>query len=93
MNDHTQTVMAAERAASAATYVGSGIAGGSGLVFGLTASEWSVIGVIGGLFFAAVGYATSTYFQWRRTRMLEKRLAAGQLPASVESDAAPLGPK
>ena len=51
-----------EKASSIATYSGSGTA----LVFGLTPSEWSVIGVIDGLVIALAGFVVGTTFQYLR---------------------------
>lgn len=89
MNDAQLT--ASEKIATAAQYVGSGTAAGSGLVFGLTAAEWSIIGVIGGLLFAAAGYFTSTWFKAQHLKLARRVAERGGIPQS--SDAAPLGPK
>ncbi len=55
------------KTATAATYGGSAGAAMSGLasdaVFGLTTSQWSVIGVIGGLVIALLGFAVNFYFK------------------------------
>jgi integral membrane sensor domain MASE1 len=55
------------KAATAATYTGSVGAIASGMasdtVFGLTTSEWSVVGVIGGLVIALLGFAVNVYFK------------------------------
>lgn len=54
-----------EKASAAATYGG----GGTAVVFGLTPSEWSVIGVIGGLVIAFLGFVVNAVFQylkWKR---------------------------
>jgi hypothetical protein len=59
-----ESAEAIHRAASAATYGGSGMA----VYFGFTAGEWQVIGVIGGLFIGFVGLAVNTYFQWKRSK-------------------------
>lgn len=50
---------AAHKAASAATYGGSGVA----VYFGFSPGEWQVIGILGGLFFAAAGYFTNVWFK------------------------------
>lgn len=44
--------------------------GGSGgaIVFGLTPSQWSVIGVIVGICVAIAGLVINTWFGWRRDR-------------------------
>ena len=57
--------MFAEKASSVATQAGAGVA----LVFGLTPSEWSVIGVIGGLIVAVAGFMVNVYFGWRRLKI------------------------
>ena len=55
------------KTATAATYTGSAGAIVSGAVsdtvFGMTTSEWSVIGVIGGLVLAILGFAVNVYFK------------------------------
>jgi ABC-type uncharacterized transport system permease subunit len=55
------------KTATAATYTGSAGAIASGMasdtVFGLTTSEWSVVGVIGGLVIALLGFAVNVYFK------------------------------
>jgi hypothetical protein len=50
---------AAHKAASAATYGGSGVA----VYFGFSPGEWQVIGILGGLIFAALGFLTNLYFK------------------------------
>lgn len=52
------------KTATAATYGGAGNA----IAFGLTANEWSVVGVIGGLIIALLGYFTNLYFKRRADR-------------------------
>lgn len=55
------------KVATAATYTGSAGAIASGMasdtVLGLTTSEWSVVGVIGGLLIALLGLAVNIYFK------------------------------
>lgn len=57
--------MVAEKISAAAAYGGSGTA----VVFGLTPSEWSVIGVLGGLLIGLAGYLTNLYFGWQRLKL------------------------
>jgi ABC-type proline/glycine betaine transport system permease subunit len=54
--------MGGEKVSAAIGYGGSGTA----VVFGLTPSEWSAIGVIGGLLIALAGFLVNAYFGWRR---------------------------
>ena len=65
-----------ERAASVATYGGSGTA----MYFGYTAGEWQVIGVIGGLVVAVVGLvgnlAITAYYKHRHLMLLQNNLNA-----------------
>ena len=61
--------MIAEKVSSAATQAGAGTA----VVFGLTPTEWSVIGVIGGLVIALAGLAFNAYFGWRRLKLDERK--------------------
>lgn len=60
------TEVAAHKIASAVQVAGTGIAvgSGSGLVFGLTPTEWSVVGIIGGLAVAVIGVAAKTCVDW-----------------------------
>lgn len=66
----TDTAEAAHKAASAATYGGSGVA----VYFGFSPGEWQVIGIVGGLVFAAAGWATNFYFK-RQHLLLAKSKA------------------
>lgn len=71
------------KVATAATYAGATTAAGSGLssdlVFGLTSAQWSVVGVIGGLVLAVLGFAVNVYF--RRQHL---KLAIARAYASLE---------
>jgi hypothetical protein len=58
--------------ASAAQYGGSGAA----VVFGLTTSEWSVIGVIAGVVIGLAGFAVNTVFQYLRWKREQDFLEA-----------------
>ena len=60
------------KTASAATYGGAGNA----IVFGLTANEWSVIGVIGGLFIALLGFFVNIYFKRQHLRIAQQNAKA-----------------
>lgn len=50
---------AAHKVASASMYGGSGAA----VYFGFTPGEWQVIGILGGLFFAAAGFIANIWFK------------------------------
>jgi hypothetical protein len=56
---------AAHKAASAATYGGSGVA----VYFGFSPGEWQVIGILGGLIFAALGFLTNWYFKHQHLKL------------------------
>jgi len=58
----------AHKAASAATYGGSGVA----VYFGLSPGEWQVIGILGGLFFAAAGFFTNVWFKHAHYELAKK---------------------
>lgn len=66
------------KAATAATYSGSAGAVMSGLagdtVLGLTTSQWSAVGVIGGLVIAVLGFIANIYF--KRQHLLIAQQAA-----------------
>lgn len=68
----------AGKAASKITTGGAGVAIASGLssdtVFGLTTSEWSVIGVMGGLVIAFLGFLANVYF--KRQHLLIAQMSA-----------------
>lgn len=61
--------MGGEKVSAAIGYGGSGTA----VVFGLTPSEWSAIGVIGGLLIALAGFLVNAYFGWRRLKMDQQK--------------------
>jgi hypothetical protein len=61
--------MIGEKISAAAGYTGSGTA----VVFGLTPSEWSVVGVIGGLIIGVAGFLVNAYYGWRRLQIDEQR--------------------
>lgn len=67
-----QVASAAEKAAPYATYGG----GGSALVFGLTANEWSVIGVISGIVIGLLGWVTSVYFKHQHLKIARQKALA-----------------
>lgn len=66
--------------ATGATYTGSAGAIASGMVgdtvFGLTTSEWSVIGVVGGLVIALLGFAVNVYFKRQHLVLAMKKAGA-----------------
>lgn len=63
-----------EKVSHAAMNGGAGVAvvsgGYSGVeyVLGLTPSQWSAVGVIGGLVIGLLGLAVNAYFQWKRSK-------------------------
>lgn len=66
----TDAAEAAHKAASAATYGGSGVA----VYFGFSPGEWQVIGIVGGLVFAALGFLTNWYFKAAHLRLAIAKL-------------------
>jgi hypothetical protein len=76
MNTLPDVAEAAHKVASAATYGGSGVA----VYFGFSPGEWQAIGIVGGLVFAAAGWATNFYF--RRQHLL---LAMAKAQADPEA--------
>lgn len=88
MNSEPAPIIA--KAASAATYTGGGSAFVSGsaaaavpaaandVVFGLTTSQWSVVGILGGLVIGLLGFLATLYFERRRTLAAERRAAEGK---------------
>lgn len=58
-----------EKVANAAIGGGSGVA----VVFGLTPSEWSAIGVLGGLLVAVAGLAVNVWFKWAHLSLARER--------------------
>lgn len=70
MGQQTAGAVAMSKTATAAQYTGSAGA----IVFGLTTSEWQVVGVIGGLVIALLGWLTNIYF--KRQHLLIAREAA-----------------
>lgn len=61
--------MLVEKVANAAIGGGSGAA----VVFGLTPSEWSVIGVIGGLVVAVAGLVVQVMFKQAHLKLARER--------------------
>lgn len=70
------------KTASVATYGGASGAIASGLasdtVLGLTTSQWSVVGVIGGLLIALLGFAVNVYFKRQHLLIAQARKVAGE---------------
>ena len=54
--------MGAEKASAAIGYGGAG----ASVFFGLTATQWQVVGVIGGLLIGFAGFAFNAWLGWRR---------------------------
>ena len=67
-----QVAQVAEKVAPYATFGG----GGSALVFGLSPSEWSVLGVIGGLVIGIAGWVTQVYFKRQHLKIARQRAQA-----------------
>jgi hypothetical protein len=65
--------MSIEKLANAAIGSGSGAA----VVFGLTPSEWSVVGVIGGLVVAVAGLIVQVWFKNKHLQLARERAWAG----------------
>jgi allophanate hydrolase subunit 1 len=66
----SEAAVIAHKAASAAIYGGSGTA----MYFGLSPGEWQVVGVLGGLVFAAAGFVTNLYFKHQHFLLAKKRM-------------------
>lgn len=66
------------KAATASTYTGSAgaISAGISTVLGLTPSEWSVIGVIGGLVIALLGFIVNIYFKRQHLLIAQRKAEA-----------------
>lgn len=68
------------KAATVATYTGSAGAIASGMasdtVFGLTTTQWSVVGVIGGLVIALLGFAVNIYFKRQHLLIAQQKAEA-----------------
>lgn len=80
------TVNAAGKVASAATYVGSGTAfvSGAAKVFGFTQAEWAVIGVIGGLLVAVGGFIVNWIYRHKHYQLAVKRAGMESRPGDLE---------
>lgn len=61
-------VVIAEKTSAVVGYGGSGTA----VIFGLSASQWQVIGVIGGLCIGLAGFAFNAWLGWRRDQREER---------------------
>lgn len=70
------------KTSSIATYGGASGAIASGLasdtVFGLTTSQWSVVGVIGGLVIALMGFAANVHFKRQHLLIAQGRGAKNE---------------
>lgn len=60
--------------ANAAQYVG----GTTALVFGLTADEWSVVGIIGGLLLGVLGFVVNWIYRARHYELAQRRAHLGE---------------
>lgn len=60
-----------EKASATVAYGG----GSAAVYFGLTAGEWQVVGVIGGLVIGAVGLVVNVAFKFMHYRLTERRLS------------------
>jgi hypothetical protein len=76
MSIQTSPDTLAAKAASAAQWGGSAVAGASGAarVFGLTTDEWTVIGIIAGIVFAAAGFVLTWIYKQAHLRLARERL-------------------
>lgn len=43
--------------------------GGTAFLFGLSSSQWQVVGVVGGLVIGAIGLLANVYFGWKRLQL------------------------
>lgn len=50
--------------------------GGAAMYFGLTAGEWQVIGVLGGLLVGLAGFVTNLYYKHQHLKLARERLEA-----------------
>ena len=64
----TTTEVIADKVSSVATYGGSGTA----IAFGLSASEWQAVGVVGGLFAAVIGILINWWFKREHLRIAQR---------------------
>lgn len=74
------------KAATAAQYAGAGgaVVSGAAPVFGFTPSEWSVIGVIGGLLIALAGYLTTAWFKHQHLKLAIEASRRGKPPPEAD---------
>jgi hypothetical protein len=63
-----------EKASSTVAYGG----GGTAVYFGLTAGEWQVVGVVGGIVIGLAGFFTNLYFKHQHLKLARERLEAGE---------------
>jgi len=63
------TEAAVTKAATTAQYAGSSTA----VAFGMTGTEWSVIGVVGGLIVAILGFAVNWFYKERHYRLAQEK--------------------
>jgi cytochrome c biogenesis protein CcdA len=70
------TVEAAHRTASAATYGGAS----ASIYFGFSPGEWQIIGIVGGLLIGLLGWATNAvlnyHFKNQHLKLAQSRAAA-----------------
>lgn len=59
-----------EKASATVAYGG----GGAAVFFGLTTSEWQVVGVIGGLVIGAIGLLVNVAFKFMHYRLTQRTL-------------------
>lgn len=67
--------MLIEKITGAAVFAG----GGTAMVFGLSTSEWSVVGVIGGLLVGVGGLIVNIYFKHKHLQVVRNRYAETDL--------------
>lgn len=61
-----------EKTSTAMQYGGSGVA----VYFGFTPDQWQVIGVIGGLAIAALGFVVNVWFKHQHLKLAKQQMGA-----------------
>lgn len=67
------------KTATIAQYAGSAVA----TVFGLSPTEWSVVGVIVGIAVAVLGYATNVWFRWQHLKLAKAKATPETRPGEL----------
>jgi hypothetical protein len=63
-----------EKASATVAYGG----GGTAVYFGLTAGEWQVVGVIGGILIGLAGLGVNAFFKHQHLKLARERSEAGE---------------